>query len=322
MKMNRHVLGLFIAICSLTQIASASLYDFGFSTDPVADGWTTFGTLGTPGLTLTPGHLNDDRSVMILNNYDPSDDVLRGIYKPFSLVGETVTELKINLTFSCNTLRATDMDFKVDIGNGIALNMIHQNWENVNGAVLLVPEYVRPAEGPVFTKYAYYQAEFVINDTGAYFNLIEDVTGITVATHSFTDITLDDVGNGIIVYVANQTRPWYIDPNDGRRGTTAQAFVDNITIDIDAAPELLLGDSNRDGVVSAGDYAAVQSNFGNTGEPGILGDANADGVVSAGDYASVQANFGNTAGAEIVPEPATISLLAVGALAMRIRRRK
>ncbi len=60
-----------------------------------------------------------------------------------------------------------------------------------------------------------------------------------------------------------------------------------------AATSKLLGDANGDGVVSAGDYASVQANFGNTGEPGIPGDANWDGIVSAGDYASIQANFGH-----------------------------
>ena len=84
---------------------------------------------------------------------------------------------------------------------------------------------------------------------------------------------------------------------------------------------LLAGDANRDGMVSAGDYASVQANFGNTGIAGIPGDANGDGIVSAGDYASVQANFGNVASASI-PEPATLSLLALGGVAMVGRKRK
>ena len=84
---------------------------------------------------------------------------------------------------------------------------------------------------------------------------------------------------------------------------------------------LLPGDANRDGVVSAGDYASVQSNFGNTGEPGIPGDANCDGVVSAGDYASVQSNFGNTAPAQAVPEPVTLCVLVVGGALISNRRR-
>ena len=84
---------------------------------------------------------------------------------------------------------------------------------------------------------------------------------------------------------------------------------------------LLQGDANHDGVVSAGDYASVQANFGNVGI-GIEGDANGDGVVSAGDYASVQANFGNVAPTvQATPEPATMSLLVLGGLAM-LKRRK
>ena len=56
--------------------------------------------------------------------------------------------------------------------------------------------------------------------------------------------------------------------------------------------------------------------------PFPYGDANGDGVVSAGDYASVQANFGNVyTTAEATPEPATLSLLGVG-LATLIRRRR
>ena len=86
---------------------------------------------------------------------------------------------------------------------------------------------------------------------------------------------------------------------------------------------LLAGDANRDGVVSAGDYASVQANFGGTGSAGIPGDANGDGVVSAADYASVQANFGNIAPPlTAVPEPATLSLLIIGGFAGLIRRRK
>jgi hypothetical protein len=85
-------------------------------------------------------------------------------------------------------------------------------------------------------------------------------------------------------------------------------------------PGLLEGDANRDGVVSAADYAAIQGFFGQVGDPGIPGDANGDGVVSAGDYASVQANFGNTAPTMTIPEPATMSLLVIGGLAL-IRRK-
>ena len=84
----------------------------------------------------------------------------------------------------------------------------------------------------------------------------------------------------------------------------------------------LEGDANRDGFVSADDYAAVQAYFGDTGDVGILGDANLDGVVSADDYASVQANFGSTAAfGATIPEPTTMGLLAMGGLALLKRKR-
>ncbi len=99
---------------------------------------------------------------------------------------------------------------------------------------------------------------------------------------------------------------------------------DDLVATLEVIPfELLMGDANRDGVVSAGDYASVQANFGHVGDPGILGDANCDGVVSAGDYASVQANFGAVLGGTVqAPEPAMLSMLALGGLAVIRRKRK
>ena len=88
-------------------------------------------------------------------------------------------------------------------------------------------------------------------------------------------------------------------------------------------PEFLLGDANRDGVVSAADYSAVQTYFGNVGGEGLFGDANGDGVVSASDYSCIQANFGNTAPASSedgVPEPATFLVLVIGGLGLLRRR--
>ncbi len=89
------------------------------------------------------------------------------------------------------------------------------------------------------------------------------------------------------------------------------------------AQALLEGDANYDGVVSAGDYESVQTNFGSTGVHGIHGDANGDGVVSASDYGAVQINFGSVAGsAQVTPEPGMMSLLVIGGLVMLRQKRK
>ena len=140
-----------------------------------------------------------------------------------------------------------------------------------------------------------------------------------------TDLTVTvnglEMWAGTLTYSTSSTGNNYISLGNNVIGgpATVTTYFDDISIYTLA---LLDGDANRDGVVSAGDYASVQANFGATGNPGIPGDANGDGVVSAGDYASVQANFGSVApviGA--IPEPATICLLFGGGLAL-LRRRK
>ena len=100
--------------------------------------------------------------------------------------------------------------------------------------------------------------------------------------------------------------------------------VDAIVPTLEVIPlPMLYGDANGDGIVSAGDYACVQSKFGYTGTPGMLGDANYDGVVSAADYACIQANYGSVSLATgMVPEPVTLGLLGSGSLLLICSRKR
>jgi hypothetical protein len=78
------------------------------------------------------------------------------------------------------------------------------------------------------------------------------------------------------------------------------------------------GDSNGDGVVDLVDLNNVRNNFGATGED-VLGDTNGDEVVDLEDLNAVRNNFG---GANPVPEPPSLVLLAAGAAGLATLRRK
>jgi len=83
------------------------------------------------------------------------------------------------------------------------------------------------------------------------------------------------------------------------------------------------GDTNGDKVVDAADYVWLKSHWGLSGAAAAGADLNASGTV---DYADLQILMTalNTGGAPATntPEPATLGLLAIGAMAVIRRRRK
>lgn len=85
----------------------------------------------------------------------------------------------------------------------------------------------------------------------------------------------------------------------------------------------LAGDYNSDGTVDAADYTVWQDNFGGTA---LLNETESLGIVDEADYEAWKANFGTSAagagGVNVVPEPTTLALLAIGCVAVGCRRRR
>jgi probable HAF family extracellular repeat protein len=107
---------------------------------------------------------------------------------------------------------------------------------------------------------------------------------------------------------------------DGSYDGTPYGFV------LDASsltPTPLTGDTNGDGTVDLTDLNNVLNNFGTTAA-GNPGDENHDNKVDLSDLNDVLNNFGssNSAALASVPEPTSVSLLALGATTLLTRRRR
>lgn len=104
-----------------------------------------------------------------------------------------------------------------------------------------------------------------------------------------------------------------ITPSQGAANSDLDHLVEDILL-------TNFGDANLDRVVNITDFAVLAAGFN---QPGTWasGNFNNDATINISDFALLASHFNEVGGRTAVPEPAAISLLAIGAAAMNRRRK-
>jgi hypothetical protein len=130
------------------------------------------------------------------------------------------------------------------------------------------------------------------------------------AAPSLADFVLPATANGIAYTLDSTINPGFITLHRG-----------------------FLGDANDDGSVNFADFVQMSNHYGEANAGWAGGDLNGDGVTSFADFVVLSNNYGQTVGASSfsadaafgaatgVPEPATLGVLALGAMGLLGRRR-
>jgi hypothetical protein len=84
------------------------------------------------------------------------------------------------------------------------------------------------------------------------------------------------------------------------------------------------GDVNCDGEVNLTDLTVLGSHYGAEGQTWLEGDFTGDGLINLTDLTIMGGQYGETSGSSTtgVPEPASLSLVAIGAMTILMRRRR
>ena len=147
--------------------------------------------------------------------------------------------------------------------------------------------------------------------------------GVTGDIEGDGDCDVDDIDAIAVAIRGGQTDAKFDLNMDGSVSDSDPVFL------ITGLKNTWLGDSNLDGEFSSGDFVSVfTAGLYNTGQPATwaTGDWNGDGFFDSGDFVAAFTEGGFEMGprqaSASVPEPATFSLLALGAAAVVFQRRR
>ena len=148
--------------------------------------------------------------------------------------------------------------------------------------------------------------------------VVWDVAGDGIAT-PVADYALFSLAPGSIDLVINGLTPDDIFFTDfsGSYGLFASANDVGLTgqDNVDALEVVLTGDANLDGKVDFLDFSALSGSYTLTGTNWFTGDFNGDGKTDFLDFSALSANYTAMTGAiQIVPEPISMVILAIGLL--------
>ena len=172
----------------------------------------------------------------------------------------------------------------------------------------------------------WYASSFQFNATGSDFNTtVADVAWVAFTPHNAGTVTIDDPANGFIGSALDledvELVGFYTEftTTDG-----GGVFMTGFSVEGTPSAVNLTGDLDGDGFVGIGDLNLVLGNWNLDVPPANpLADPSGDNFIGIDDLNTVLGNWNAgtppTAGAA-VPEPATLSLLALGGIAVMRRR--
>jgi len=148
----------------------------------------------------------------------------------------------------------------------------------------------------------------------------------TWAAPGFSSLVLPETGGPVTYWFGDHGNWNYSNPWDAGQSPMLSAF-QLVSADVQP-PSYHPGDANGDGVVDLQDFGLLKDNFGLTeGATWGQGDFTGDGLIDLQDFGVLKDHFGHTTGDNPVipmsigiPEPGTLSLLALAGLAIRRKR--